>query len=280
MKKYLGSLIGLCLFAGIGFAGPSTAAAQDQRSGITTPPKVLVIMREFLKPGKSGSVHEKSEQAFVQAMSNAKSPTHYFAVNSMSGKSRALFMLGYNSFADWGKDNEMLMGNSSLAQAMNSAQQADGELLTSYDSGVFVFQPEKSVSPGFNIGQVRYWEITTLKVRVGHDDDWDALAKLHNEVFGNMPDAHWDMFKKVFGDDSGSVYIVFEGIHSLAELDHHRTASHQAWTSASADQKKRMNDLEASTLQSVETNLFGVDPKMSYPADNWRAADPSFWGQQ
>jgi hypothetical protein len=47
---------------------------------------------EFIKPGKGGAPHEKAESAFVQAMTRAKWPTHYLAVNSLSGKARALFL--------------------------------------------------------------------------------------------------------------------------------------------------------------------------------------------
>ncbi|MGC1782673.1 MAG: hypothetical protein WA708_09155 [Acidobacteriaceae bacterium] len=281
MKKYLGSLAALCLlFAGVGLTAPSTATAQDQAAGAMPPPNVLVIIREFLKPGKSGSMHEKSESAFVRAMTQANSPTHYIAANSLSGRSRALFFIGYDSFADWGKDNEALMGNSSLSQAYDSAQQADGELLTSIDTNVFVFQPDMSVSPNINVGRVHYWEITMLKVRPGHDEDWEALAKLHNDVFGKMPNAHWTVWEKYFGAESGGLYIVTTGLRSLAELDQHRAAGHRAWSQASADQKKKMSDLEASTFESIETNLYAVDPKMSYIADSWRTADPGFWGQK
>ena len=50
------------------------AAAQDPSSGSMAPPKVLVLYREFLKPGKQGASHEKTESAFVQAVTKAKWP--------------------------------------------------------------------------------------------------------------------------------------------------------------------------------------------------------------
>ena len=281
MHKYFGSLAAACLlFSGLGFISPSTAAAQDHANGATTPPNVLVIVREFLKPGKSGAVHEKSEQTFVQAMKQANVQTHYFAVNSLSGKSRALFLLGYDSFADWGKDLNMLAGNSALAQQFDQAQQADGELLTSMDQGVFLYQPDKSVGTLTDLGKVRYWEITRIKVRVGHDEDWDALAKLHDSIYGSIPNAQWHMYAKRFGQNSGSVWLVFTPLNSLDELDANRAAGKKAWAAVSADQKKQAESLEASTIESIESNLFAVDPKMSYAADNWKKADPGFWGQQ
>ncbi len=101
-KKQFGSMIVLCLIAGIGFTAASiTATAQEQASGATPPPKVLVIMREFLKPGKAGAAHQKTESAFVQAFTAAQWPEHYIAMNSLSGRPRTLFFLGYDSFADW-----------------------------------------------------------------------------------------------------------------------------------------------------------------------------------
>ena len=279
-KKQLGSMVALCLFAGIGFTGITPATAQDQASGATPPPKVLVIMREYLKPGKGGMAHQKTERAFVQAMTNAKSPDHYIAMDSMSGQSRSLFFLGFDSFGDWGKDTEAMMKDPSLAASFDSAMQADGELLKSYDTGVFVYQPDKSVSSAVDIAHMRYVAITMIKVRPGHDEDWDTLAKMHDSIFGKDPNAHWAMYEKSYGADSGSIYIVLAPMRSLAEIDQRRAASKQAWEAVSADDKKKAEDLEASTFESIEVNLFAFNPKISYPSPIWVKADPDFWGQK
>src|SRR5437667_12516816 len=96
-------------------AGVAVAAAQAKSDGVTPPPKVLVVIREFLKPGKGGSPHEKAESAFVQAFARAKWPTHYFAANSVSGKNRALFFVPYDSFEAWEKDNQAQQKNPALS---------------------------------------------------------------------------------------------------------------------------------------------------------------------
>ena len=87
------------------------AAAQDQSSG---PPKVLTVTREFVKPGKTGMMHDKAESAFVQAFARIKYPTHYLAMNSLSGKPRVLFFTGYDSFAAWEKDANTVNKNAAL----------------------------------------------------------------------------------------------------------------------------------------------------------------------
>ena len=72
-------------------AGNLPAAAQD--SSTSPIPMVLQITREYLKPYKNGMGHDKTESAFVAAFAKAKSPAYYIALNSMSGRSRALYLL-------------------------------------------------------------------------------------------------------------------------------------------------------------------------------------------
>ena len=155
MKKQCGAFAGLCLlFTGIGFAGSGFATAQDKKPDLT-PPNVLVVQREMVKPGMAGMAHQKSESAFVQAMQKAKSPDHYFAATSMSGPSRALFFLAYDSFADWEKSNAAMMGDSTLATDSDSAMEADGKLLTSFSTMVFRYRPDLSISPSVDLAQMR-----------------------------------------------------------------------------------------------------------------------------
>ena len=121
MKKLTGFLAGGCLiFLGL-VAGPRVAAAQDGGGAAMAPPKVLVIQREVLKPGRAGNTHLKTESAFVQAMTAAKWPTHYFAAESQSGVSRALFFIGYPSFAAWEKGNADQANNATLTAALARA---------------------------------------------------------------------------------------------------------------------------------------------------------------
>src|SRR4029078_7152082 len=111
MKRFTGLLLGTCMLAG----GISIAVAQET----TSPPKVLTVFREFVKPGKAGALHEKSESAFVQAMTRAKWPTRYRAVNSLSGKPRPLFLTRYDSFEAWEKDALATEKNATLSAALD-----------------------------------------------------------------------------------------------------------------------------------------------------------------
>ena len=152
MKKLAGLCSGLLVLLS---AGGSAMVAQD--TAMPGPPKVLIIEREFMKPGKGGAAHEKSESAFVNAFSAAKWPTHYFAAESMSGKPRVLFLIGYPSFEAWEKDNHDMQKNSTLSSAIGRAVAADGDLISEFDQGVFTYNPELSLrTEGASIDHSRY----------------------------------------------------------------------------------------------------------------------------
>lgn len=274
MKKLSGLLLVSCLFCG----GSSILTAQESADGTMAPPKVLVIQREFVKPGKAGSAHDKTESAFVRAMVAAKWPTHYLGMNSLSGPSRALFFIGYDSFAAWEKDNMDTQKNATLSAALDRASLEDGELLSGYESSVFVYRDEYSLRAPVNIGEMRYMEITRFKIREGHRKDWDALVKIYRDAYEkSVPEAHWAMFESMYGMDNGGVYLMIAPMKSASEIDHELSADDAFDASMSASDSKRIAELAAASIESAQSNLFQFDPKMSYPRDMWVKSDPDFW---
>ena len=179
MKRFTRLLLGTCLLVG----GMGIAVAQET----PPPPKVLSIMREFVKPGKGGAVHEKSESAFVQAMTRAKWPTHYFAVSSITGKPRVLFLTGYDSFEAWEKDVQATQKNATLSAALDRAALADGDLLSDYDSSALVYSDEYSLRSAVDIAHMRYFDIALYRVRPGHDADWDEIVKMVKAAYEKDP---------------------------------------------------------------------------------------------
>ena len=272
MKKFTGLLLGSSLL----FGWMGSVAAQDKPAGMPPPPKVLVIFREFLKPGKAGSTHEKSESAFVQAFTRAKWPTHYLTVDSLSGKPRSLFLIGYDSFDAWEKDNQATQKNTSLSSALERAAAADGELLSDYDAGVFTLKEEYSLHTPVDIPHMRYFEITRFQVKPGHDKDFDELAKMYVAAYDKIPDVHWATFQGVYGPE-GNTYLVFTPMKSASEIDKSFVTGKQVEAAMGAEGGKKAADLSAATIESSQTNLFIFNPRISYVQDEWIKADPDFW---
>jgi hypothetical protein len=273
MKKIMGLMLGLALMLG----AVSIAAAQEMASGVTPPPKVLVIEREFLKPGKMGSVHERSESAFVQAFTRAKWPTHYFALDSMSGKPRSLFLIGYDSFDAWEKDYQAMQKNPALAAAMDRAGLADGELQSDADQSVLTYSEEYSLRAPVKIAQMRMFEISLYRVRSGHRKDWDQLLKLVLAAYEKVPDAHWAAYELRYGQQEGTTYALFSPLKSAAEIDRESAQDREFVAAMGPDGMKKLGELEEAAIESSQTNLFMFNPRMSYVSEDWVKADPQFW---
>jgi hypothetical protein len=270
MKKFACSLLGLSIL----FACPWVTSAQEK----SPPPKVLVIMREFLKPGKAGLAHEKTESTFIQAFSRAKWPTNYLGMTSLSGKSRALFFTFYDSFDAWEKDMMATDKNAVLSAAIDHAAAADGELLDSIDQGVFVYRDEFSLRPKYgDVPHRRAMEIAVFHVRPGHYEEWSELVKMVVAGYQKgVPAAHWACFENAYGGPGGT-YIFLTALKSASEIDAALEQDKQFEAAMGEDGLKKLEQLEAASVESREEQLFVFNPKMSYVSDEWIKADPDFW---
>ena len=273
MKRFAGSMPALFALLAVGMSGMAVGQAKAMGE---MPPKVLTIMREYTKPGKAGSQHEKSESLFVQAVTRAKWPTHYLAVESVSGKSRALFLTGYDSFAAWEKDVLAEQKNTTLAAALDHAGAVDGDLLSETDQAVLTFHEEYSLRPQVDIPHTRYFEISLFQVKPGHDKDWAEIVKLVTAAYEKIPDAHWAAYQVVYGLPD-TTYIIFNPMKSASEIDRNFAAGKEFEAAMGEEGMKKLSELTAAAIETSQTNLFTFNPRMSYPSDAWIKADPEFW---
>lgn len=265
-------LLGLSLAV----VGTSLAAAQDAAS--PTPPKVIQLQREYLKPGKAGMVHDKSEAAFVATMMRAKLKGHYVALNSMSGKSRALFVVGYPSFAAWEADKKILDKSPALTAEFDHDLMTDGELLDEYDSAVATYNEELSYHPHGDIGHARYFEITVFHVKPGHRTDFEALTKIVKEAHDKAgTSAHWATYEIAYGAEDGT-YVVLSADKSMDEIDQGFAESKKFVEGAGgAEGMAKLDKLFGEAVDSSRSELFSINPRQSYASDDWIKADPEFW---
>lgn len=258
-----------CVFA---FAG--AAPAQDQPLASM---KVLQITREYVKPGKNGPAHDKTEGAFVEAMRKAKWPTYYIAVTSLSGKSRALFLTWYQSFDAWQKDSDAVEKNATLNSSLDRAITADGDLLDSVDQMVFYFREDMSLNIKKDLQDMRYMEALVFHVKPGKDKDWEQVVKMAKEGYAKaIPTSHWGMFQLTYGGDPED-YVLFIAHKSLDEVDKGFAEGKKFEEAMGEDGMKKFTELYASSVDTSEQQLFAVNPAMSYVSDEWIKASPDFW---
>lgn len=263
-------VFGLSLAAASGFI----AAAQDA----VAPPKVIQLQREFIKPGKAGAAHDKSEANFVAAMNHGKLQGHYVALNSMSGRTRALFLTGYPSFAAWEADNKIVDKSAALTAELDHALTVDGELLSDFDSAVATYDEDLSYKPHGDIAHARYFEVSMFKVKPGHRHDFMELTKMvkdANEKGGTS--SHWATYEVAYGAEDGT-YIILSADKSMADIDQGFAESKKFMEAMGGPEgMQKLDKLYGETVEFSRSELFAINPKQSYAAEDWVKGDPDFW---
>lgn len=271
MKKSIPVVSAACLL--LSLAPP--APAQEQAAG--GPPRVLNIIREVVKPGK-GAAHEKIEVGWPRAFAKAKWSVHYLAMTTVTGPNEAWFIEGYDSFASWEKGRNEMDKNDTLRMETNQLADKDGELLSGINMMAAIFREDLSYRANVNVAQMRYFSVTTVRVRPGHMNDFVEARRIINAARekANVDD-HQAVFQVISGAPSAT-YLIFSPMKSLKRMDDFPQIYGQAYRDALGDDgRKKLAELAGSGTLFSETNVFAFSPKMSYASKEMAAADPDFW---
>lgn len=269
IKKIALLMFAVCVFG----SSLSSTAAQTPNN----PPKVILIEREEIKAGRMDA-HQSLANGYVQAFANANSKTYWLGMAAVSGnENEALFITAYESYAAVEKDRteseKMMTGATKLAVDKLNRQGAD--IHTSQRQIIAEFREDLSYKPGTNIAEMRYFEITTTRVRPGHEREFEEARKMvkaaHEKANVNE---HFAIYEVASGS-SGTTYITFIPIKSLAEWDVevHTKAYQEA---IGDDNRKKIDKVRAEGIMSADSALYAFDPKMSYAPPEFAKADP-FW---
>jgi len=280
MKARFGSVSALCLLVAGSclFAAPA-AFAQDQSTHVTQPPKYLFLTNEAEKPGVS-QAHTRNEAEMAQALRNANSTFHALALEAITGSPRVLFIHGFDSFADLQKEHKAMISNTSLMTTMDSDGATDGTFLADTSNSIYKYREDLSLRAPVDLPQMRVFELTLYHVRAGHVHDFETLAKEYAKAFDSMPSVHWAVFEKLYGKSSGAVFLVATPMKAMGDVDQEMMDDSKLPSAVSAEQLQSMRELDARTVESSESDLFGISRKMSYEPAAWATASPDFWGKQ
>lgn len=268
MKRFLIVALAVSWFAGTAL----TARAQDQ--AMSGPPKVLVIYRETEKYGRHTG-HVKNEVAFAQAFAASKSPGRFLAVTAMSGPSEVWFLGLFDSYDAVEKSNQFDSHSSMEAQLQRLSEQ-DAEYVSEATQIVARYDEKSSYGPPVDISKMRYFEVTTIRLRPGHDKEWQDLVSLYKATAQKAKLDETDSFFDVtYGAPAGTI-LIFTPRHSLAELD--AATANKAFDEALGESgMKKWAELVQAAATSVRNDLYSFSPNMSYVPEAWVKGDPSYW---
>jgi hypothetical protein len=257
-------------------AGCSLVTAQAPSTMAPPPtPKYLQVTVEYTKPGKGGMAHDKTEGAFVQAMTKVKFPIHYVAFNSLSGRARAIYISHFDSFDSLQQSNK-IFDTPAIASEFEHLNVADGELLDETWQGIFSYVPDLSFHSKTPSPKIRYLEARIIHVKPGRGKEFEELVKLWmaaGEKAGSSD--HWGAYRVEYGEQVGS-YVFMTGDSSMAEIDQSYAEEPKYTAVLTDDDRKKMRELRAAAIDTDRFEIYAVNPAQSYVSEDWIKAD-SFW---
>lgn len=260
------SLIVLALTAG-------RAVAQGMP---TSQPGMLTIIIEEVKVGMDAD-HEANESGWPAAFAKVNSPFYYMAIESMTGTPEIWFMSPYANFAAEGENMKQNESNPALSAELARLWRADGQYLNSTRTIQATARPDLSYGAFPDLAMVRFYEITTIRVRLGHEQGWESAAKVYMEqVRKSAPGMSYRVYQ-VNAGMPGSNYLIFSTVDTYAGFDRMMAEGNAMWEKVSPKDMATLQQTMTNDFQAVVTNRFRVSPTMSYVAPETKAKDPAFW---
>jgi len=257
----------------------SNVLAQPPEVG---PPKVLYIVREDIKPGMMDA-HSRHSASFARIFRTLDTPNHRIALVPVAGsENEVVYITGADSFKELedilnGTDKKMAAASGSTRAELESLNKEAPVLHAAMRDMLSVFREELSFKPAVDIRQMRLFQVTTTRVRPGHDAQYaEYVQKVLNVARqkAKVDNLHVATFQVISGTMAGT-YMIFRPMRSLAELDEAIGAKVRA--AMSDDMKKDADKMASESIMSSEISTYWFTPSMSYVKKDFAAGDPSFW---
>ena len=261
----------VCLVAG--------AASVFAQALPTAQPTLMQIYREQVKTGHAAA-HAKTEAGWPAAFAKVQSPDHYLALASMTGPQVVWFLSPWDSYTAWGKSMARDESNAALAAELERVSAADAEHADSLPTLEAMARPDLSHGAYPDLNKQRFWEITLMRVRPGHDDQFAAAAKTYKAIASRaMPNARWRIYQITAGMP-GPTFIIFSSVESFGQFDAMMAEGMGAEKTITPAERDIFKKFETEALLNAESNRFRLDPNMSYVSAETKAADPAFWSKK
>ena len=125
--------------------------------------------------------------------------------------------------------------------------------------------------------KARYLEISTFRVRLGRDEDFAAGVKMFQDAHKKAEiEEPWAVYQLVSGAPAGT-YLIFTHLKSLQDLDSDMAYDAKVKEAMGEDNMKKMMRGTGDVFVWMESDVYSLDPKISYVPKEFAAMDPAFW---
>jgi len=242
----------------------------------TSQPGILTIIMEEVKVGMDAA-HEANESGWPAAFAKVNSPYYYMALESLTGSSQVWFVSPYESFAAEGESMRQNQSDPALSAELDRLWRADGPYLNSTTTIQAVARPDISYGDFPDLAMVRFYQISLMRIRLGHASAWENAAKVYrDQVERAVPGMSYRIYQVIAGMPDG-YFLIFSTANEYGDFDRMMAEGMQMWENVSPEVMQTLESFMTNDVQSVITHRFRVSPTMSYTSEEVKARDPDFW---
>jgi len=242
----------------------------------TSQPGLLTIIREEVKLGR-GAEHERIEAGWPAAFEKAKSPATYIALTAMTGMNEVWFVIPSASHAAMAEDMKRDEGDPVLSAELTRLARADADVLDGLRTIQAMARPDLSYGAFPDLAMQRFWEITTFRVRPGHEQEFAAAAAAYGASAKRAaPEVSYRVYEVIAGMP-GPTYLIFSTVTGYAGFDAMLAQGIKTMQGLTAEEMATLQKFAAEGMINAETNRYRLSAAMSYVDQATKAKDPAFW---
>jgi len=275
MKIYLRFLATTFLF--FSCAARASAQAEDFPNLAGTPPKVLLVVHQEFRSGKTNE-RRKIEVAISRACDQLAVPNSWIDLESISGPREALFFDPFDSFeqldtaiAEWGR---IFATRPELARMQEELQ----ALIVAERTIIAVRRDDLGYRPqSIDFSLARFMRVLEVRLNPGHEGDFvEAFRTLSHAYETIKATTPWVVYQVNVGMPSPT-FIVFLPMRALKQnddlLDWRRSLREVEGDEAA----QRSDQIAREAYLSTESNLYALSPETSHVSKELADGDRDFW---
>ena len=261
-----------------GFSTHAQTSAQENPSSAGSPPRYINVVHERLKPGH-GTAYDGMLSSITGSYKRFNIPAYWIELKSLTGPDEILALNLADSFGDFEKMGAGMAASIAAHPELASLQDRQ---LAENTSSVTNFIAERVDALGsrattINFAKMRLLHLTVFDIRPGHEAEFAEAAKSIAAAYEKIEGSPaWVMYAVHSGAPVPS-YLMLTGLSSLKDEDAAAARRAPAMEAAGAAVQQRLQEIALSAYDSIETNIYVVNPQLSHMPKDFTAEDPAYW---
>jgi hypothetical protein len=265
----------------LGFSAHAQTPAQENQSSprsAGSPPRYINFVHERLKPGR-GTAYDTMLSSIRDDYERFSIPAYWIELKSITGPDEILALNFSDSFSDLEK---MGAGMAAGIAAHPELAGLQDRQLAENTSSVTNFIAERVDALGsrattINFAKMRLLHLTVFNIRPGHEAEFaeagKSVASAYEKVEGSPG---WAIYAVHSGARAPS-YLTLTALSSLKDEDAAAARRGPAMGAAGPVVQQRLQEIAHSAYDSIETNIYSVNPQLSHMPKDFTALDPNYW---